>query len=140
MKNNIKTIVKFSLRELANIESMSPERFQDVLDYLKLCYNSIYNTVISRYFSEIKDLDRAAAESWLNDCDEVWDAEAYVQNLYDRKKIKFDGYIDNDKATTFKISYDDRHDETDDLVKHRIYMDNSEFEYGHDVMYEDNAD
>ena len=38
------------------------------------------------YFEEFKDSENPILDSWERDCDEVWDAQAYLENYFETHK------------------------------------------------------
>lgn len=64
---------------------MSPTDLQDFLDDLKETDKKLYNKIIDRYFDDVRDEEDFVIKSWNINCDEVWDAEAFLEDYYNNQ-------------------------------------------------------
>lgn len=67
--------------DLNNINELNGEQFQKLMLEVKNHDARVYNLIIEQYFGEYANSDNPIIESWADDCDEVWDAEAALYRV-----------------------------------------------------------
>ena len=68
---------------MGKITDMYPGEFQDFLNTLK--GQPVYDHIMKTYFRDVQDSKTPVLDSWEHDCDDVWDAQAYLEEYFEKQ-------------------------------------------------------